>query len=62
VDLSVSSLLASHTVANMTAMVIQRQAEMTKPDGLAEDLAELPKLSEEEVQRLVGQVIAKCKV
>jgi hypothetical protein len=46
----------------MAAMVIQHQAEMTKPDGLAEDLAELPKLSEEEVQRLVGQVIAKCKV
>jgi hypothetical protein len=46
----------------MAAMVIQRQAEMTETDGLAEDLAELAKLSEEEAQRLVSQVDGKGKV
>jgi len=35
---------------------------MTEPDTLAEELAELAKISEEEAQRLISQVDAKSKV
>lgn len=62
VDLPVSSLLARPTVANMAAVVVQYQAEMADPDGIAEDLVELDKLSEEEARRLVGQVNVKGRV
>jgi amino acid adenylation domain-containing protein len=62
VDLAVSSLLARPTVANMAAVVLQHQSEMIGPNEVAEDLAELDKLSEEEAQRLVGQLSDKGRV
>jgi hypothetical protein len=47
---------------NSRSSVLQHQCEMTETVGLADDLEELGKLSEQEAQRLVNQLDENAKV